>query len=176
MAMRRLLMISVSALLFGCGDKPDVAQLVGDLTFTTFTAIIEEGLGTMTDTASCPGGGTIHVDLMNPTPQGRFPLTYAACADRGYIYDGEIASSIGSNGDVYTLKYSGAISVAGKVASELEFTDLEEVVSFEGPGMTSFTMKLTGEVDVTEEGDDFHFEFAARMFKYDKDSHAVSEM
>jgi hypothetical protein len=37
-------------------------------------------------------------------------------------------------------------------------------------------MKLTGEVDVTEDGEDFPFTFAARMFKYDKDSHAVSEM
>jgi hypothetical protein len=176
MAMRRLLAICVSALLIGCGDKPPVAQLVGDLTFTTFTAIIEGGLGTMTDTVACPGGGSIHADLMHPTPQGRFPVTYAACADRGYVFDGEIVAGIGTNEEVYTLKFSGSVAFTGKEECALEFIELEEVVSFEGPGMTSFTMKLTGEVDVTEEGDDFHFEFAARMFKYDKDSHAVSEM
>jgi hypothetical protein len=138
MAMRRLLAICVSAVLIGCGDdQPDVAQLVGDLTFTTFTAIIEGGLGPVEDSVACPGGGTIAVDLLAIDAQGRIPVIYTGCADRGYVFDGTIKSSLGSNGDVYTLKYSGAVAIAGKEESELVFTDLEEVVSFEGPGMTS---------------------------------------
>jgi hypothetical protein len=174
--MRRLFMIP--AILFaGCGDKPDVAQLVGDLTWTTFTEIIDDGLGTMTQTASCADGGTIAVDLSGIDTLGRFPVIYTACADRGYVFDGEIRSSLGSNQDVYTLKITGTLAITGEEDWELAFTELQEVVSFEATGMSSFTMELFGKVDVTENGELFRFDFAQpKMFRYDQVEHRVSEM
>src|SRR5262249_3123089 len=139
MMKRRLWGASMGALLLaGCSTegrlttKTDVAQVLGEMTYTAYQALIVSAMalfGESQISVDCPQGGSTRV-ARNPDSNGRSSFTFLLCNNGRNQFDGSISARMASESNVTAVTYSGQLTSAGKSNGTLRFDDFLQKISF----------------------------------------------
>jgi hypothetical protein len=163
-------------LLAGCSTegrlttKTDVAQILGEMTYTAYQALILSATarsGESQISVDCPHGGSTRV-TRTPGADGRSSFTFLLCNNGRNRFDGSISAHLASEPNVTSLTYSGQLTSAGKSNGTLRFEDFRQRVCFSPGGNADlFTMTLTGKMSTTDSRGQRTWTFDSQSYGYD---------
>ena len=170
---------SVGALLLaGCSSsegrlttKSDVAQVLGEMTYTAYQALIVGAIARSSESqisVDCPQGGSTRV-ARAPDAQGRSSFTFLLCNNGRNRFDGSIFARLTSDANGTSVTYTGQLTSVGKSNGTLRFEDfLQKIMFSPGDDGHLFTMTLTGKMLTIDSRGQRTWNFDSQSYGYDR--------